>query len=674
MLFVWLLAQAAVAVQHFEVQYVEEPSSNAGFFDPEVGALRRLAFNYAVGIWGQTLEGTIPIRIKATFTDFGNTTTLGQGSTARRVQGVTGGLPNTVYPSSLASQLNGVSMPAETGEYAGFHLWVQFNTQITNFYYGLDGNPANSQFDFVSIALHEIGHGLGFYDATDPLTGDLTAFIDVFTRFYVADFFGLFIFEPFTSLSNSQRAVLIASGDVYFNSPRVRAFATLRGGQGVSLEGFSEIHTGGVPPPPSTDPPPSVLSHWHSKHAPNMTMEPAISEGESYLESFFGSYPVHKPGDLVIPAFYDIGYQFLSPVFPYKPVWPPTSPSGSPTIQNIPLSNMRVTSINLTAASISGLHASDFSIVSGGAPAVIAGNSFHNLQVSFAPSAVGLKMANLLITMSGGQVPVATIPLSGIGRGTDSDGDRISDLDETRDLDPSTPGTQNPFNPSVADSTANNFVTASDSLIDGWNDWDNDGMNNEDEFTFGYNPINPASFGTPTPTDTDGDGISDALESFDLDPNTPGIQNPFNPVLGDTSGNNGSTVPDGIPDGQNDFDGDGLSNLAEVAFGINPFLFDTDGDGFGDGAEAVAQTNIFDPNSRPPTGLMWVDFGATGIEAGIESHPFNTLAEVLGLLDLGGTINIKGDSTVVDSTETPTISTPMTIQSVNGSVRIGIAP
>ena len=34
-----------------------------------------------------------------------------------------------------------------------------------DWYFGLDGRPGEDQFDFVSVVLHEIGHGLGFYDS-----------------------------------------------------------------------------------------------------------------------------------------------------------------------------------------------------------------------------------------------------------------------------------------------------------------------------------------------------------------------------------------------------------------------------------------------------------------------------------------------------------------------------
>ena len=34
-----------------------------------------------------------------------------------------------------------------------------------DWYFGLDGQPGEDQFDFVSVVLHEVGHGLGFHDS-----------------------------------------------------------------------------------------------------------------------------------------------------------------------------------------------------------------------------------------------------------------------------------------------------------------------------------------------------------------------------------------------------------------------------------------------------------------------------------------------------------------------------
>ena len=70
--------------------------------------------------------------------------------------------------------------------------------------------------------------------------------------------------------------------------------------------------------------------------------------------------------------------------------------------------------------------------------------------------------------------------------------------------------------------------------------------------------------------DADGDGLTDGQETIDLDPATPGVQNPFNPDEADSTGDDGSTEPDGVPDGQNDWDGDGMANGAEFEWGFDP--------------------------------------------------------------------------------------------------------
>ena len=59
---------------------------------------------------------------------------------------------------------------------------------------------------------------------------------------------------------------------------------------------------------------------------------------------------------------------------------------------------------------------------------------------------------------------------------------------------------------------------------------------------------------------------------MDLDPATPGVQNPFNPYVADSTGNNFDPNPDGIPDGDNDWDGDGVNNKTEFQLGTNPMV------------------------------------------------------------------------------------------------------
>jgi hypothetical protein len=70
--------------------------------------------------------------------------------------------------------------------------------------------------------------------------------------------------------------------------------------------------------------------------------------------------------------------------------------------------------------------------------------------------------------------------------------------------------------------------------------------------------------------DSDGDGLKDWDEMRDLDPVEPGIQNPFDPDDSDSTGNDEFAGPDGKEDGENDWDGDGGTNLEELTNGTNP--------------------------------------------------------------------------------------------------------
>ncbi len=99
-------------------------------------------------------------------------------------------------------------------------------------------------------------------------------------------------------------------------------------------------------------------------------------------------------------------------------------------------------------------------------------------------------------------------------------------------------------------------------------DTDHDGVSDVREAELGTNPTNP---------DTDGDGLTDEWETRDFNPATPEIDNPFDPTVADSTGNDESAEPDGIPDGQNDWDGDGMSNALEFQFGLNPLDFGSAG-------------------------------------------------------------------------------------------------
>lgn len=103
-------------------------------------------------------------------------------------------------------------------------------------------------------------------------------------------------------------------------------------------------------------------------------------------------------------------------------------------------------------------------------------------------------------------------------------------------------------------------------------DSDGDGLMNYLETYYGTDP---------NKVDTDGDGLSDFLEITRLG---------YDPLSNDTD-------EDGVPDGDEDADVDGLTNLEEVRLGTDPMSADTDLDGLPDGDEVRLGTDPLVPDT-----------------------------------------------------------------------------
>ncbi len=87
-------------------------------------------------------------------------------------------MANTWYVQALANKLAGQDLDPDTSD-----INATFSSTFTNWYFGLDANPPVGQFDFVTVVLHEITHGLGFLPLVDVLTGEkFLGANDVFMR------------------------------------------------------------------------------------------------------------------------------------------------------------------------------------------------------------------------------------------------------------------------------------------------------------------------------------------------------------------------------------------------------------------------------------------------------------------------------------------------------------
>lgn len=124
--------------------------------------------------------------------------------------------------------------------------------------------------------------------------------------------------------------------------------------------------------------------------------------------------------------------------------------------------------------------------------------------------------------------------------------------------------------------------------------------------------------------DDDGDGLTNGFEIYDLNLVTM-------PDVSDTD-------KDGIDDGDEDSDGDGLMNIDEQKYGTNPLIADSDNDGLEDGDEITANT---DP--------LKADTDSDGLKDGDErvvaTDPLNPDSDRDSILD--------GDEIFTTSTTTP---------------------
>ena len=126
-------------------------SVNYRGFTPEA----RTAFQRAVDIWSALLITEVPIEID---TSFGAIELLAHAVPLGLFLFQGGGV-ESFFPVGLANQLNGEDLDPDESD-IGITM-----SDSEDWYYGLDGNPGEDQFDFVSVVLHEIGHGLGFFDS-----------------------------------------------------------------------------------------------------------------------------------------------------------------------------------------------------------------------------------------------------------------------------------------------------------------------------------------------------------------------------------------------------------------------------------------------------------------------------------------------------------------------------
>ena len=150
-----LLKSASILKSDIEVTYV-------GF-----SAEAQQAFQYAVDIWKNLVYSPVPIRLKATWTSLAKGVLGSCGPSGYYKNFNSTEKWDCYYPIALVEKMTGQQLNSP-GEY---EMEASFNKDFGNWYLGTDGRTPSSQYDFVSVVLHELTHGLGFTGLFNSTSG-----------------------------------------------------------------------------------------------------------------------------------------------------------------------------------------------------------------------------------------------------------------------------------------------------------------------------------------------------------------------------------------------------------------------------------------------------------------------------------------------------------------------
>ena len=250
------------------------------------------AFQSAVDTWAEILVSDVTIEIFARYTPLAPGLLGSAGPTTAIVfdDAPPGFFTETFYPQALANSLVGVDTAPDVD------IVAQFSSNI-NWYFGTDGNTPPNQFDFSSVVLHELCHGLGFLGTFTVSNGQgglllpLPFPYDQFTKFRkVYPLIDTEIFDlPFTPTL----AQALTSNDVSFSGPNT--FFPARGqaklfAPNPFIQGSSYSHE----------------DEFRYPTGSGVLMTPSFAAGESVAE----------PDDITLGIMADIGWELnFNPFF-----------------------------------------------------------------------------------------------------------------------------------------------------------------------------------------------------------------------------------------------------------------------------------------------------------------------------------------------------------------------
>lgn len=251
-------------------------------FTPEPKA----AVDYAINILESVLPSDTRITVKISWTKISNANVLGNSLITGFATGwsIDAEMPVAYYPVTVAEKIAGKSLNEE--HEADVELTLNSSAK---WYLGTDGNTPVSKYDLVTVVIHELCHGLGFFDSMNAQNSVGTyglAGIPIIYDKFVENLTGENLTDTAHFISGTSNLYLeLVSGQLYFNGPLAKKY--LSGNR-------ARLYS------PSTWDPGSSVSHLDETRttATDALMTPFIDLGEA----------IHNPGNLTMSILGDLGW------------------------------------------------------------------------------------------------------------------------------------------------------------------------------------------------------------------------------------------------------------------------------------------------------------------------------------------------------------------------------
>jgi hypothetical protein len=253
----------------------------------------KTAVQFAISVLQSMLPADANFTINTTWEKITTSGVLAQSTITAYVggSGIDALNPLSFYPIALAEKIAGKSLNDDSlGD-----IDLSVNNSI-NWYFGTDGQTPTTKYDLVTVVMHEICHGLGFFDSfsSDGTLGSygigsIPMIYDTFVENFAAN--RLTDTLKFANNSKELNAQLTGS-QLYFNGPLLRNYSTVKKYSVLRAKLYA----------PSTWDAGSSVSHLDEPSyvtlPENALMTPFIDLGEA----------IHNPGNYTFSILDDLGW------------------------------------------------------------------------------------------------------------------------------------------------------------------------------------------------------------------------------------------------------------------------------------------------------------------------------------------------------------------------------